>query len=332
MNSRNRLLQIACLVLTMSFLVGCGTPQATLTPLPEATSFPEPTQAPPEPTTTQIEPSPTEPPKRRWTDVPYIPDGLAFHELDVYLPSNGDGPFPTILAIHGGGFQALDKSGYYLLAKHFNELGYALVSTNYRFAPLYTYPAQVEDVFCALAWVHENHETYNIDNERIVVIGDSAGGYLAAMLGTIETPSAYLENCPHSLPASDWLQGAVIFYGLYDFTSIDGYQEYGVNAYLEPFWGATYSEIPPETLAEMSPMSWVDGSEPPFLILHGTSDTKVPSKMSEDFAAVLEDAGVEVELVLLDAKHAFIGQSLSSPANVQSLLALDTFLSELIMQ
>jgi acetyl esterase/lipase len=322
------------------FLVGCGTSQATPTPLPEPTQAPpelieappEPTEAQPEPTAPQVEPSPTEPPKRRWTDVPYIQDGLAFHELDVYLPSNGDGPFPTILTIHGGGFQAGSKSLYYLLAKHFNELDYALVSTNYRFAQRYPYPAPVDDVFCALAWVHANNETYNIDNERIIVMGDSAGGYLAAMLGTVETPSAYLENCPYSLPETDWIQGAVIFYGFYDFTSLDGYQEMGVNAYLEPFWGAKYSEIPPETLAEMSPISWVDGSEPSFLILHGTSDTRIPSKMSEDFAAVLEGAGVDVELVLLDAKHAFIAQSLSSPENVQSLEAIETFLSELLMQ
>ena len=308
-------------------IVSCAAPQ----PAPTAVSETDL----PRPTVTRIRPSvppPTEPPKRRWTDVPYISDGLAFHELDVYLPATGDEPFPTILTIHGGGFQALSKSLYYLPASKFNDLGYAVVSTNYRFAQLYPYPAQVEDVFCALAWVHANHETYNIDNEHIIVMGDSAGGYLASMLGTIETPNAYLENCPYSLPASDWIQGVVIFYGFYDFTSIDGYPKLGVSASLEPFWGAKYSEISPETLVEMSPMSWVDGSEPPFLIIHGTSDSSVPSWMSENFAAVLEDVGVDVELVLLDAKHGFLGQSLSSPPNVQSLQAIDTFLSALLMQ
>jgi acetyl esterase/lipase len=308
-------------------IVSCAAPQPAPTAVSE-TDLPLPTM-------TTIQPSvppPTNLPKRKWSDVPYIPDGLAFHELDIYLPATGDGPFPTILTIHGGGFQAGSKSLYYLFATKFNDVDYAVVSTNYRFAPLYSYPAQVEDVFCALAWVHANHAAYNIDHERIIVMGDSAGGYLAAMLATIETPGAYLGNCPHSLPTSDWIQGAVIFYGLYDFTSIDGYTELQVSKGLEPFWEAQFSEIAPETLAEMSPMSWVDGSEPPFLIIHGTSDTIFPSWMSENFASVLEDAGVEVELVLLDAKHGFIGQSLSSPTNVQSLEAIDTFLSALLMQ
>jgi acetyl esterase/lipase len=222
------------------------------------------------------------------------------------------------LAIHGGGFRARSKILYSRLAGHLNELGYAVVSTDYRLTPSYSYPAQVEDVFCAMAWIHANHATHGFDNERIFVMGDSAGGYLAAMLGTVDTPSLYLENCPHALPASDWLQGVVVFYGFFDFTSIDGYPR-GEVASLQAFWGAQFSEIPSETLAEMSPMSWVDGSEPPFLLIHGTSDTAIPSWMSEKFAAELEDTGVDVELLLVDAKHAFILKPLSSPENVQSL-------------
>jgi acetyl esterase/lipase len=231
------------------------------------------------------------------------------------------------LAIHGGGFRARSKTLYSRLAGHLNELGYAVVSTDYRLTPSYSHPAQVEDVFCALAWVHANHATYGFDNEHIIVMGDSSGGYLAAMLGTVDPPSLYLENCPHALPASDWIQGVVVFYGFYDFTSIDGYRREEVVGYLQPFWGAEYSEIPPETLAEMSPMSWVDGSEPPFLLIHGTSDTSIPSWMSEKFAAELDDAGVDVELLLVDAKHAFILKPLSSPENVQSLAAIEAFLS-----
>ena len=69
------------------------------------------------------------------------------------------------------------------------------------------------------------------------------------------------------------------------------------------------------------------------MVIHGTSDTSIPSWMSENFAAVLEDVGVEVELVLLDAKHAFIvGQSLSSLTNVQSLEVKEVFIMALLMQ
>jgi acetyl esterase/lipase len=259
--------------------------------------------------------------------VPYVPEGSTLQRLDVYLPADGEGPFPTILAIHSGGFRSRSKLLYRQMAGPLTESGYAVVATDYRLAPQYSYPAQVQDVFCALAWIHANHATYGLDRDRIIAMGDSAGGYLAAMLGTIETPSVYLENCPHTLPASDWLQGVVVYYGFYDFTSIDGYRASDVDLYLEPYWGAEFSEISPETLAEMSPMSWVDGSEPPFLLIHGVPDTYTPSWMSEDFAAALRDAGAEVELLLVEAEHAFRLKPLSDPANVQSLEAIGTFLA-----
>ena len=284
---------------------------AVTTPTVAATAVPFPTAVKPD-----------------WVSVPYLPEGSLLQRLDVYLPADGAGPFPTILAIHGGGFRARSKLLYNRLAGHLNESGYAIVSTDYRLAPRYSYPAQVEDVFCALAWIHANHETYGFDSERIFVMGDSAGGYLAAMLGTVETTGLYLENCPHTLPASDWIQGVVVFYGFYDFTSIDGYPKSNLPS-LQWYWGAEFSEISPETLAEMSPMSWVDGSEPPFLLIHGKLDPVVPSWMSEDFAEALEEAGVAVELVRPEAKHAFLLQPLSSPANVQSLEAIEAFLAGL---
>jgi acetyl esterase/lipase len=264
-------------------------------------------------------------------NIPYVTDGGAHQMLDVHLPANGDGPFPTILAIHGGGFRVLSKTLYRQIAGYLNDKGYALVATNYRLTPKHSYPAQVEDVFCALAWIHSNHSMYGFDNERAIVMGDSAGGYLAGMVGTVDTPSLYLENCPHTLPESDWIQGAVVFYGFYDFTSIYGYPAYDVREGLQPFLGAEYDQIPHETLVEMSPMSWVDGSEPSFLLNHGTEDMAVPW-MSEDIAAVLEDAGVEVDLTLIEVDHGFILKSLSHHANVQSLEAIESFLAMLFQR
>jgi dipeptidyl aminopeptidase/acylaminoacyl peptidase len=150
------------------------------------------------------------------------------------------------------------------------------------------------------------------------------------MLGTVDTPSLYLEGCPNLLPRTDWIQGAVVFYGHFDFTSIDGYTDGYIRLGLQPYWGAEFSEIPPDTLAEMSPMSWVDGSEPPFLLIHGTSDSDIPSWMSEDFASALEESGATVELLLIEAGHGFLGlQSLSSPTNVQSLDTVEPWLAAL---
>ena len=77
-------------------------------------------------------------------------------------------------------------------------------------------------------------------------------------------------------------------------------------------------------------MSWVDGSEPPFLLVHGLSDQSVPASKAEDFASVLGEAGVEVELLLLEAGHGFISDvPLSSYENVQTIEATEAFLAAL---
>lgn len=278
----------------------------------------------------RISPKQTENPFQVERDIEYIPGGGAYQSLDVYLPATGDGPFPTILAIHGGGFRARTKAIYRNFASNFTERGYAVVSTNYRLTQKASYPAQVEDVFCALAWIYANHSNYGFDTEHVFVTGGSAGGYLAAMVGTVDNPEMYLKNCPNALPESDWVRGMFIYYGFFDFTSIEGYPDVVVS--LQPYWGSEYSEIPPETLAEMSPMSWVDGSEPPTLLIHGITDTSVPSWMSEAFAATLEEADVDVDLLLIDAGHAFEMKPLSDPANVKSLAVIEAFLSTLLMK
>jgi acetyl esterase/lipase len=304
---------------------GCASPASTATPVA--------TMAVPKPTATSIPLSET--PAQELSElpgfgVPYIADGSPRQKLDVYLPEGEDGPFPTIFAIHGGGFSTGSKVTYNELASHFNELGYALVSIDYRLTPDFNYPAQVQDSFCALAWVHANAASYGFDTERIIVMGESTGGYLAAMLGTVDTQSLYLEGCPNLLPRTDWIQGALVFYGHFDFTSIDGYTDGYIRLGLQPYWGVEFSEIPPDTLAEMSPLSWVDGSEPPFLLIHGTSDIDIPSWMSEDFASALEESGAAVELLLLEAGHGFFGRpSLSSPTNVQSLETVESWLAAL---
>lgn len=274
--------------------------------------------------------TPTPLPARKERDIEYVPGGGAYQSLDVYLPPEGDGPFITFLAIHGGAFRARSKAIYNFIGNHLAAEGYAFVSTNYRLSQKASYPAQVEDVFCALAWIQTHQDVYGFDPANVFVWGGSAGGYLAGMVGTVESPEMYLTDCPHELPEEYRLAGMILFYGFYDFAnpaSIEGFPAIEMN--LEPYWGAAYEELSQEQLEEMSPMSWIDGSEPPALIMHGTADNEIPSWMSEQFAEALSDAGVEVELILFEgARHAFELQPLDGPEMARALEAIKRLVSD----
>ena len=319
-------------VLTMLLLVSC-----TVATAPDPAS----TEAPPQPTpvaaATEISaPSPTETADLPPADAPVETIQLTYaeedpiHNLNLYLPPTGEGPFPTILAIHGGGFRSRSKSLYNTIGRHFARNGYAFISINYRLAPKSSFPAQVEDSFCALAWLHANHEEYGFDPDQVVVLGGSAGGYLASMLVTVDDPSIYLQNCPNAYPDGQAVHAAAIFYGLFDFTNVDDYPPREIAA-LASFFGSPYDEISTEQLVAMSPIMHIDGSEPPFILLHGTADATIPSVMSERFAAALEQADVDVELVLIpDADHAFELTPLDGEEMTISLNAVEAFLERVL--
>ncbi len=177
-----------------------------------------------------------------------------------------------------------------------------------------------------MAWVHAHPSEYGFYSDPVFVWGGSAGGYLASMVATANYPSIYLEDCPHEYPSGNALRAAVVFYGLFDFTNVDDFSQSDLESNLPVFWGATYEEMPVELLEEMSPILHVDETDPPFILIHGTADTQLPHVMSERFADALEEAGVDVELLLVpDVGHAF-EQILTTSAMATTLDQLNGFL------
>ena len=114
-------------------------------------------------------------------DIAYLPTGRAEHRLDIYRPTT-PGPHPALLYVHGGGFRILSKDTHWLMGLAFARRGFAVFNVGYRLAPRHPYPAAVEDVCAAYAWVAQHAADYQADPQRLVLAGESAGANLALSL------------------------------------------------------------------------------------------------------------------------------------------------------
>lgn len=254
------------------------------------------------------------------SDIPYVQDGFEEQVLDIYLPGIENGPFPTLFMIHQGRGSKEQLAPW---GNFFANKGFVAVSINHRQWPEHSYPNHVEDSYCALAWLHENADQYNVDVENIFAIGHSAGATLAATLGVIDDPQPYLKNCPYPLPDKNWVRGVISLTGIFDYSTVVE-ESPALNSYVVELLGGTQEEIP-EIWGEASPSTWLQGTEPPFLLIHGAADSVIPPSQSEAFADSLYLSGIDVELILIQgADHNQITGS------DQSMKAVETFLNRVI--
>ena len=281
-------------VLLFVFVAGCSNTQE-VTDMSDPTPSPEPSAVP------SLMPSPVE----VIVDIAYVEDGDYYQKLDVYLPEGAEAALPTLVVIHGGGDH---RDSLTDLARFFAARGYAVVSIDHRAYPQSIYPAQVEDAFCALAWVHANADTYGFDVTKVSALGHSSGGTLAAMYGVVDDPAQFLRGCDHQLPESRWVRAVVPFTGIFDYVAAAGDSD-GLDNYSATYLGGDQDQVP-DVWAEASAVTWIDGSEPPFLLIHGEDDTNIRPAQSEEFASALSEAGVDVELLIVPgATHGVITRS-----------------------
>ncbi len=123
-------------------------------------------------------------------DISYGPHGKA-NLLDVYYPQGADGPLPTIVSIHGGGYVYGSKEIYRRYGMDMARRGFGFVNFNYRLAPKWKFPAPLADTAAALDWVARNGRRFRLDPERIILVGDSAGAQLASQYAAIHTNPGY---------------------------------------------------------------------------------------------------------------------------------------------
>ncbi len=220
-------------------------------------------------------------------------------KIDLAKPT-GDGPFPAIMAIHGGAWRAGDKAQLRDLLSRFAEGGYVAVSPQYRFCPTHTFPAQVHDVKAAVRWLRKHAEEYNVDPEKIGAVGFSAGGHLALMLGVTDADDG-LEGPDADDSTSTRIQAVVNFFGPTDLTA-DDIPDVSVPL-LTDFIGGSQEEKPAESKAA-SPLTYVSEDDPPILTFQGTKDPLIPTTQAIKLTEAMTNANGQgrVEL-LINAGH-----------------------------
>ncbi len=241
----------------------------------------------------------TRPPSRGWSatcPTDWVDDVSL--TMDLYLPANTTGATPAVLYMHGGGWTKGSKSSGVGL-DFIPELvtrGSLVAAIDYRLAPEYQFPAQIEDGMCAVRFLRAHAADYNLDPDRIGAIGGSAGGHLVALLGTMADASA-----PFSQTSGGWdgvssrVQAVVDLFGPSDLGAM--LQDAPSRQTAQQVFGT--SDPNSAVLAQASPVSYISPDDPPFLILHGEKDTLVPPSQSQELYDKLQAAGVPATLVLV---------------------------------
>jgi acetyl esterase/lipase len=253
----------------------------------------------------------------RTTTLTYCSPGGVPMAMDVTEPAAAAArPAPAVLYVHGGGWFEGDRqpSGlgsmlagqdgalFLPLRDELSRRGFVVAAIDYRLAPLYGWPAQIEDAKCAVRFMRAEAARLGIDPDRIGAWGSSAGGHLVAMLGTAGPGAGF--DVGQYLDRSSRLQAVVDMFGPTDLNAMGDSSSFGRTVVQLSFGGATAAHK-----AAASPVSHVAPGAPPFLVLHGTDDTLVRPHHSSDLADRLRAAGVLVTLVLV--QHT--GHSVATP-------------------
>jgi acetyl esterase/lipase len=234
------------------------------------------------------------------SDVVYGRGGETPLHLDLARPETASGPLPCILVIHGGGWRGGNYKQHVPQILDFAKQGFAAATVQYRLVPTARWPAQIEDVKCAVRYLRANARQYGIDKNRIGAVGFSAGAHLAMLLGTMDPKDGLEGNGGHPEEPSK-VQAVVAFFGPTDLSQPDFPP--AVQPLLHDLLGTTRDENLAAFKAA-SPVSYVDAGDAPVLIYHGTKDRLVPYQQAYLMTDALTKAGVggRVEL-LLGADH-----------------------------
>lgn len=191
-------------------------------------------------------------------------------KLDAFVP-DGPGPFPGVILIHGGGWEAGNKVTYLApLLEPLSKAGFAWFSIDYRLTPKYRHHQQLKDVRRAIRWVRAHADRFRVDPERLALLGESAGAQLAVQVATAACPGR--EQAPDPVErGSCEIQAVVSFYGVYDFPTM--VTDASPGSLANRLFGVDrLDDHTGKLLRRYSPLYHIDPRMPPLLLIHGTNE------------------------------------------------------------
>lgn len=223
---------------------------------------------------------------RVFPNITYITANGYDAKLDIYQARDSGAPTPTVLYFHGGGWVQGSKESSVLSVMPYLEMGWNVINVEYRLARVSLAPAAVEDCMCALRWVIHNAKLYNVDVNRIVVTGNSAGGHLALTTGMIPASAGLDRECPG--PEQLKVAAIVNWYGITDVADL--LEGDNMRGFAVTWLGSLPNRV--EIARRVSPMTYVRAGLPPTISIQGDSDPTVPYQQSVKLHAALTKAGV----------------------------------------
>jgi acetyl esterase/lipase len=217
---------------------------------------------------------------------------LPRQKLDVYLPQHVTSPCRIVIFFYGGWWQSGRRQDYRFVAEALTSRGFIAVVPDYRLYPDVTFPAFVEDGALAVKWTHDHASQIGGDVSRVYLMGHSAGAHIAALLTLDER---YLRGVGLDRSA---IRATVGLAGPYDF--IPKPEAHGVFG--------------PHPGNEIEPIAFVDGHQPPMLLITGSKDTTVEPENAIHLADTIRTRGGEVQLITYrNANHVDTVLSLAAP-------------------
>lgn len=262
------------------------------------------------------------------TNITYAQRGDQALQLDVYGADTAQKK-PALIFLHGGGWVGGSRKDMAFAAANLAPRGYVCFTVSYRLVKgdQNRYPAQIDDVQRAVRWIRAHADDYGVNPDKIGVLGASAGGHLAALLGTMDTRD---NSDPELAKYSSRVECVVDLYGPSDLTpALDPQNQELATPEQKALIGGFLGPLPEnaDNYREASPVTHIDAKSAPFLIFHGAKDTLVPLAQSQLLDEKLKAAGVESRLVVFpNAGHAYSDPDLLIQTFTQAIAFFDAHL------